>query len=524
MNTKILKNDILDKVEAGFNRAVDLVRETTGPRGGDILIDRVGTPISANDAGTIVRSLVLEDRFENMGVEFARDMISRLKDGRSATLIIAQEILKGGKQMLATGLNGTMMRRGIEVAQDDVVLALKEISKSVTTDHEIESVATVSSESKKYGKIIADVFKEMGTDGNIATEESEFFDVESKITNGFQIDRGYISPWMVTNGERMEADFTDVPILVTDRKIVDAKSIFPIMQKVAKSGKNEMVIFAEDIDGSALEMIIKNRLAGGIKVLGVKLPGYGDMKKESTSDLALLVGATLMTSMTGVSLEEIVLEHLGSAHRVIATKENTLIVNGGGDEDKIEEKINQIKIQISQTTNEFQTEQFKKRIANILGKVAVIYVGADTEALRSHLKLKIDDAVNSTRKAMLNGIIPGGGIGFIKAKSKITRDLSGETPEFVAGYKLVMRALEAPFKQIVKNAGRDDASVMIRDILEKENNYGYDADTDKLVDDIYEAGVIDSLEVAQDGVKLASKEIGLMLKARGGVSSYKEKE
>ncbi len=425
MSTIIKKDEIRDKIKYAIDDVVNLVRITTGPRGGNVLVDQqFGLPIEANDAATIVKSISFKDRFMNMAVEILKDIISRLKDGRSASLIFAQTVYNEGLKMVAVGMNANMMRRGIKAATDDVINALKEISKPIETDEEIMNVASISSESKEYGKIIADTLKELGTDGIITVEESDLFDVEVKMTDGLEFDRGYISPWMVTDPEQMEADCADVPIFITDKKLVDARSLFPLLQKVAKSGKNQIFVIAEDIDGSALEMIIKNKITGGISVIGVKIPGYGDMKKESLADMALVVGATIFNDDVGIKLEDLDLSYLGSAHRVISTKEITTIVGGGGDKDKIKERVNQIKVQMDQTKDGFKIDNFQKRIANIIGKVAVINVGADTETARNHAKLKINDAVAATKKAIKNGVVSGGGVALIKATTVINRDLS----------------------------------------------------------------------------------------------------
>jgi chaperonin GroEL len=533
LSTEITKDQIRDKVQSGIDQVVDLVRVTTGPRGGNVLVDRgFGTPIEANDAATIIKSIILKDKFENMGVEIIKDIIARLKDGRSAAVILAQALLREGNKLIAQGWNGSMMRKGINAAGADIIDALKAVSVPITNDQEIENVASISSESKEYGKLIADTLKKLGNDGIITVEESELFDVDAKITDGLEFDRGYISPWMVTDPEQMVADCTDAPILITDKKLTDARLLFPILQKVSKAGHTHMVIIAEDIDGEALNMIIRSKLTpGGLQVVGIKLPGFGDMKKEMMGDLALVVGATLVNDTLGVTMDKLEINVLGGAHRVLVTKETTTIVDGLGDKEKITERVNQIKIQISQTQDGFKIQNFEKRIANIVGKVAVINVGANTETVRNHTKLKIEDAVAATKKAIKNGIISGGGVALIKAKSQIKRDLLKETPEFVIGYNLVLNVLHEPFKQIVVNATEshrrwydfsDKITPMINRILNSNNNVGFDAENNIQVDDMIQAGVIDSLEIAQDGVKFATEAIGMLLTSRGATLQHKD--
>jgi chaperonin GroEL len=510
-----------DALKRGANKVADAVRVTIGPRGRNVVIDKsYGGPTITNDGATIAKEITLKDKFENMGAEIVREVGNKTNDvagdGTTTAMILTQAMVNEGIRQTAMGVNAMGIRLGIEAAALAVVEILKETAKPIKGEQEIRQVASISAESEEVGKIIAETIKKVGKDGVVTVEESQSFGVESEVVEGMEFDRGYVSPYMITNGERMEAEYSDSMILITDKKISSLNDILPLLEKVARSGKKELVIIAEDIDGEALATFVVNKLRGTFSVLGVKAPGYGDRKKELLGDIAVTVGGTVVSDDLGIKLENIELDSLGRANKVIATKEKTIVVGGKGKKQAIDERVAQLKAQKEQTESKFDVEKLDERIAKLSGGVAVIKVGAATETEMKYLKLKIEDAVNATKAAIEEGVVPGGGAAFIHAAGKLAlKEKNAPSKSFVAeyavGWRIVQKALEAPLRQIAINAGKDDGAVILEKIRNTKGNSGYDALRDVFVEDMLVAGIIDPVKVTRSGVQNAASAAAILL-------------
>lgn len=505
----------------GVDAVADAVKITIGPRGRNAVLDKgYGAPTITNDGVSIAREIVLKDKFENMGAEIVKEVASKTNDnagdGTTTATIIAQAIIQGGVRQTAMGVNAMGIRRGIEAAALAVVDELKKMAKPIKSDEEIVQVANISAESQEVGKIIADTIKKVGKDGVVTVEESQTSGVTSEFVDGLQFDRGYISHYMITDGERMEAEYKDASILVTDKKISSIKEILPLLEKVASTGRKELVIIAEDVDGEALTTFVLNGLRGVFKVLAVKAPGYGDRKKELLQDIATTIGATVVSDEMGTTLEKAELATLGHSQKVIATKDNTIIVGGKGKKSEIEARIVQLKAQKKNTDSKFDIEKLDERIAKLSGGVAIIKVGAASESEMKYLKLKIEDAVNATKAAIDEGIVAGGGVALIKAAEKVSQKLP-KSPngafekEFEVGVNLVLKALEIPLRQIAINAGKDDGAVIVEKVKEGKGMAGYDALTDTFVPDMIAAGIVDPVKVTRSGVENAASAAAILL-------------
>jgi chaperonin GroEL len=423
------------------------------------------------------------------------------------------------------GANAMMVRRGIEAAAKDAVEELKKMAKPVKGKEDVRQVATISAESAELGRAIADIVEKVGKDGVVTVEESQSIGIETDYVEGMEFDKGYVSAYLITNAERMEAEAKDAPILITDKKISTVKDIIPLLEKVAQSGKRELVIIADDVDGEALATFIVNRLKGGFNVLAVKAPGYGDRKKEMLADIAITVGAQVITEDLGLSLEKAELSMLGRANRVVATKDATTIVGGKGKKAEIEKRVAQLRTQASNTDSKFDKEKLEERIAKLSGGVAVIRVGAATETEMKYLKDKIEDAVNATKAAIAEGIVPGGGAALAKVSAKLAKNAEKHThegSEFGVGYGILVSALAAPFKQIVLNAGREDGMVLLAEIS-GGGTKGFNAATDEIVDMI-EAGVIDPVKVTRSGVENAASAAAVLLTTEAAVADIPEEK
>jgi len=537
---KIMAKQILynEKAREALKRGVDAVAEavkiTVGPRGRNVVLDKgYGAPTITNDGVSIAKDITLKDKFENMGAEIVKEVATKTNDiagdGTTTSVILTQAIVAEGVKQAAMGVNAVGIRHGIEAGAAAVVLALKELAKPIKGKDEIAQVATISAESKEIGQIIADTIDKVGKDGVVTVEESQSFGVLAEYVEGLEFDKGYVSPYLITNTERMEAEYRDPLILITDKKISTVKEILPILEKVAGSGKKDLVIIAEDVDGEALSTFIVNKLRGAFNVLAVKAPGYGDRKKEMLEDIAVTVGGVVITEDTGLKLDQVELSMLGRASRVISTKDSTIIVGGKGKKEDIKKRISQLKSQIENANSKFDKEKLEERLAKLSGGVAVIKVGAATETEMKYLKLKIEDAVNATKAAIEEGIVPGGGVALIKAKQKVEAKLpkshlGGFESEFAVGVSIVLKALEMPLRQIAINAGKDDGMVIVEKVKQAKGNAGYDAMKDEMIPDMLLAGIIDPVKVARIGVENAASAAAILLTTEVAIADEPEKE
>ncbi len=530
----LYKEKARNALARGVDAVADAVKITLGPRGRNAVLDKgYGAPTITNDGVSIAKEITLKDKFENMGAEIVKEVASKTNDnagdGTTTATIIAQAIIKEGVKQAAMGVNPMGIRHGIEAAASAVVSELKKMAKPIKSDEEIIQVANIAAESRDVGKIIADTIKKVGKDGVVTVEESQSFGVEAEFVEGLQFDKGYVSPYMITDGERMEAEYKDASILITDKKISSVKEILPLLEKVATTGRKELVIIAEDVDGEALTTFVVNKLRGVFNVLAVKSPGYGDRKKDLLSDIAVTTGGTVISDETGVTLEKADLTSLGHAQKVIATKDDTIIVGGKGKKSDIEARVNQLKTQKKNTDSKFDIEKLDERIAKLMGGVAIIKVGAATESEMKYLKLKIEDAVNATKAAIDEGIVAGGGVALIKAAEKVLAKMpkaeSGNfEKEFEVGVNLVLKALEIPLRQIAINAGKDDGAVIVEKVKEGKGNAGYDALSDKMVPDMILAGIVDPVKVTRSGVENAASAAAILLTTEVAITEEPKEE
>lgn len=533
MAKKILYNEDARKaLKQGVDAVADAVKITLGPRGRNVVLDKgYGTPTITNDGVSIAKEITLKDKFENMGAEIIKEVASKTNDlagdGTTTSVVLTQAIVREGMRHTTMGVNAMGVKLGIEEATRQVVQALKDIAKPIKSDDEIRQVATISAESPEIGAIIADTIKKVGKDGVVTVEEAQTFGVESEVVGGIEFDKGYISPYLITNPERMEAEYEDPAILITDKKISTIKEILPLLEKLAQSGKKELLIIAEDVDGEALSTFIVNKLRGAFNVLAVKAPGYGDRKKEILQDIAVTVGAKVISEEVGIKLDQADISMLGKARKVISTKENTIIVGGKGKKSDIDARVSQLKKQKSQIDSKFDIEKIEERIAKLSGGVAVIKVGAATETEMKYLKLKIEDAVNATKAAIDEGIVSGGGVALVRAAQKVeeaqVKNKEALT-EFQIGFSIVLKALEAPLKHIAINAGKDDGSVIVEKIKTAKGNAGYDALKDEIIPDMLAAGIIDPVKVTRSGVQHAASAAAILLTTEVAVADLPEEK
>ena len=467
-----------------------------------------------------------------MGASIVKEVATKTNDkagdGTTTAVVLTQAIVHEGLKRTALGANAMMVRRGIEAAAKDAVAELKKMAREVKGKTDIRQVAQIAAESEELGKTIADTVEKVGKDGVVTVEESQSLGIESEYVEGMEFDKGYVSAYLVTNPERMEAEVKDVAVLVTDKKISTIKEILPLLEKVAQSGKKELVIIADDVDGEALATLIVNKLRGVFNVLAVKAPGYGDRKKEMLADIATTIGATVITEDLGISLEKAELNQLGRANRIVATKDSTIIVGVKGKKSDIEARVAQLRKQVENTDSKFDREKLEERIAKLTGGVAVIRVGAATETEMKYLKDKIEDAVNATKAAIAEGIVPGGGAALAKVGDKLRKRIDADKhDEYTVGYRILVSALFAPFLQIAHNAGREDAAVLLRDVLRAGGSHGFNAaaeSEDVAIVDMYEAGIIDPVKVTRSGVENAASAAAVLLTTEAAVADIPEEK
>lgn len=513
-------------LKAGIDKAAGAVKVTLGPRGRNVALEKsYGGPTITNDGVSIAKEIALADRFENMGAQIVQEVATKTNDiagdGTTTSVVLLQALVEEGMKHAEAGLSAMGVRQGIEKAAADAVQALKQLSKKIQSDEEIRQVATISAESEELGAIIAETINAVGKDGVVTVEESQSLGIDKEIVEGMEFDRGYVSAYMVTDPSRMEAQMRDPLILITDKKISSVQEILPVLDKVAQAGKREMVIIADDIDGEALTTLVVNRLKGVFNVLAVKAPGYGERKSEMLEDIAIMTGGTVISEKTGGKFEDATLEGMGRAQKIIATKDKTVLVGGKGKKSDIAARAAEIRATIAETKSKFDKETLEKRLAKLVGGVAVIRVGAATETEMKYLKLKIEDAVNATKAAIEEGIVPGGGTALIKVAQKLAEQVEEKkkklSPAEIVGYMILLSALEQPIRQIAINAGVD-AGVVVMKVKEAEGNAGYDALNDRIVKDMLVAGIVDPAKVARTGLERAASAAAILLTTEAAVA------
>ncbi|MBQ8070076.1 MAG: chaperonin GroEL [Bacteroidales bacterium] len=519
--------DVRSKMKEGADALADAVKVTLGPKGRNVVIDKkFGAPQVTKDGVTVAKEVELEDRFANMGAQMVKEVASKTNDlagdGTTTATVLAQAIINVGIKNVTAGANPMDLKKGIDKAVAAVVENLKKNSQEVGDDYsKIEQVGTVSANNDNYiGKLIADAMSKVKKDGVITVEEAKGTDTEVKVVEGMQFDRGYISPYFMTNSDKMEAVLDDPYILVTDKKISAMKDLLPVLEPIAREGRS-LLIIAEDVDGEALTTLVVNRLRGTIKVAAVKAPGFGDRRKEMLQDIAILTGGTVISEERGYTLENADIQMLGKAEKVTITKENTVIVGGAGNKDEIKDRADLIRKQISTTTSDYDREKLQERLGKLAGGVAVLYVGATTEVEMKEKKDRVEDALNATRAAVEEGYLPGGGVAYIRAAEAL-KNLPGENEDETTGIRIVARAIEEPLRQIAENAGVE-GSVIIQKIREGKGDFGYNARTGEFVN-MFEAGIIDPTKVARVALENAASVAGMFLTTECGIVDIPEKE
>lgn len=516
------------KLLNGMSKLVRAVRITLGPKARLVVVDKgFGAPDISDDGVTIAKEFELKDKAENLGVEILKEVAEKTSDkagdGTTTSMILAFAIAKEGLKNVAAGAHPLILKKGIQKGLEKVVEFLKKNSKAVTKKEEIAHVATIAALDEEVGKIIAETISEVGKDGVITVEESKKFGLEKEIVKGLQFDRGYVSPYMVTNLEKMEAVLEDPYILVTDKKISSLNEILPVMEKVVQTGKKDLLIIADEIEGDALATLVVNRIRGVLNGVAVKAPGFGDRKKEMLQDIAIVTGAKLISEELGLKLENITLNQLGGARRVVVEKEKTTIVEGKGKKEEIEARVRQIREEIKKTESEFDREKLQERLAKLAGGVAVIKVGAATEIEQKTKQKKTENALNATRAAIEEGILPGGGVSLLRAQEvldELAKELEGDEK---TGVLILKKALEAPIRQIAENTGFD-ASIVVDAVRKNDNlNFGFNALTEKF-EDLMEAGVIDATKVVRTALENAVSAASMLLTTEAVLAELPEKE
>ena len=506
--------DARNLLKEGVDALTNAVKVTLGPKGRNVVIDKkYGAPQITKDGVSVAKEIELEDRFANMGAQMVKEVASKTADqagdGTTTATVLAQSIIDVGLKNVTAGANPMDLKRGIDKAVVAVITHLKKQSQAVGDDiAKIEQVATISANNdNNIGKLIAEAMNKVKKEGVITVEEAKGTDTEVKVVEGMQFDRGYISAYFMTDGEKMEAVLENPMILITDKKISTMKDLMPVLEPVAQSGR-ALLIIAEDVDGEALSTLVVNRLRGTIKIAAVKAPGFGDRRKEMLEDIAILTGGMVISEEKGLKLDGARLEMLGKAEKITIDKENTTIVNGGGEKQNIENRISQIRKQIETTTSDYDREKLQERLAKLAGGVAVLYVGAATEMEMKEKKDRVDDALHATRAAVEEGIVPGGGVAYIRAIDALAK-LKGDNEDETTGIAIVRRAIEEPLRQIVENAGME-GSVIVQKVKEGKDDFGYNARTDKY-ENLYAAGVIDPTKVTRVALENAASVAGMFL-------------
>lgn len=512
---------------SGMEKVAKTVTATIGPKGRNVIFAKsYGAPQVTNDGVTIAKEIELEDPIENMGAELIKEAASKTNDaagdGTTTATLLTYAMVKEGLREIRSGINAIELKNGMKMAGDIIEAELTKNSKVINTKEEIAQVATISAQDPEVGAIISEAMEKVGKDGVITVEEGQTFGLEVEVTEGMKFDNGYVSPYMVTDAEKMESRIADAHILVTDKKITSLKDLLPVLEQLAGTGKRDLVIIAEDVEGDALAGIILNKLKGVLNVLAIKAPGFGDRKKEMLKDIAVLTGATVITDELGYKLENTSIEHLGRAKTVIAKKDNTTIIGGAGDKSRIDARVKELYAQIDNTKSEYDREKLAERLAKLAGGIAVIKVGAASEVEMKEKKLRIEDALNATKAAVDEGIVAGGGVALLKA-SLALESIKLANKDQEVGAHIVARALSYPVKQIAENAGKEGAIIVDTIRRNADVNYGYDAATDTFVDMI-QTGIIDPKKVARAALENAISIAGMFLTTEALIAPVPKKE
>jgi chaperonin GroEL len=515
------------KMVHGLNILADAVKVTLGPKGRNVVLERsFGSPTVTKDGVSVAKEIELKDKFENMGAQMVKEVASKTSDvagdGTTTATVLAQAIVREGMKYVASGMNPMDLKRGIDKAVSGVTEELKKISKPCSSSKEIAQVGSISANADaNIGKIIADAMDKVGKEGVITVEDGKSLENELDLVEGMQFDRGYLSPYFINNPEKQIAVLEDPYILLHDKKISSIRELLPILEQVAKAGK-PLLIIAEEVEGEALATLVVNNIRGILKTVAVKAPGFGDRRKAMLEDMAILTGGTVISEELGLKLENATLKDLGRAKKVESAKENTTIIDGAGEKKQIEGRVKQIRVQIDEATSDYDKEKLQERVAKLAGGVAVIKVGAATEVEMKEKKARVEDALHATRAAVEEGIVPGGGVAFVRAKQALEGKLKGDNLDQEAGIKIVMRALEEPLRTIVSNAG-EEPSVVLNKVLENKGNYGFNAQTDEY-GDLVQQGVIDPTKVTRTALQNAASVAGLMLTTDAMVAELVEEK
>ncbi|MBB3383119.1 MULTISPECIES: chaperonin GroEL [Rhizobium] len=515
-----------EKMLRGVDILADAVKVTLGPKGRNVVIDKsFGAPRITKDGVSVAKEIELEDKFENMGAQMVREVASKTNDvagdGTTTATVLAQAIVREGAKAVAAGMNPMDLKRGIDLAVAEVVKDLQAKAKKINTSEEVAQVGTISANGEKQiGLDIAEAMQKVGNEGVITVEEAKTAETELEVVEGMQFDRGYLSPYFVTNPEKMIADLEDAFILLHEKKLSNLQAMLPVLEAVVQTGK-PLLIIAEDVEGEALATLVVNKLRGGLKIAAVKAPGFGDRRKAMLEDIAILTGGTVISEDLGIKLESVTLDMLGRSKKVSISKENTTIVDGAGAKSDIEGRVAQIKAQIEETTSDYDREKLQERLAKLAGGVAVIRVGGSTEVEVKEKKDRIDDALNATRAAVQEGIVPGGGIALLRSSTKIT--VKGENQDQEAGVNIVRRALQSLVRQIAENAG-DEASIVVGKVLDKnEDNYGYNAQTSEY-GDMIAMGIVDPVKVVRTALQNAASVASLLITTEAMIAELPKKD
>lgn len=515
-----------EKMLKGVDILADAVKVTLGPKGRNVVIDKsFGAPRITKDGVSVAKEIELEDKFENMGAQLVREVASKTNDiagdGTTTATVLAQAIVREGSKAVAAGMNPMDLKRGIDLAVAEVVKDLQAKAKKINTSEEVAQVGTISANGERQiGLDIAEAMQKVGNEGVITVEEAKTAETELEVVEGMQFDRGYLSPYFVTNPEKMVADLEDAYILLHEKKLSNLQAMLPVLEAVVQTGK-PLVIIAEDVEGEALATLVVNKLRGGLKIAAVKAPGFGDRRKAMLEDIAILTGGTVISEDLGIKLENVTLDMLGKAKKVSISKENTTIVDGSGQKSDIEGRVAQIKAQIEETSSDYDREKLQERLAKLAGGVAVIRVGGSTEVEVKEKKDRIDDALNATRAAVQEGIVPGGGVALLRSSTKIS--VKGENDDQEAGVNIVRRALQALVRQIADNAG-DEASIVVGKVLEKnEDNYGYNAQTSEY-GDMIAMGIVDPVKVVRTALQNAASVASLLITTEAMIAELPKKD
>jgi chaperonin GroEL len=518
--------DARDRMMHGVDKLANAVRVTLGPKGRNVIIEKsFGAPRSTKDGVTVAKEIELDDKFENMGAQMVREVASKTNDaagdGTTTATLLAQAIMREGLKSVAAGMNPMDLKRGIDKAVQQVVEAIRRDAREVSSSGEVAQIGTISANGEKeIGDMIAEAMEKVGNDGVITVEEAKSLETELEVVEGMEFDRGYLSPYFITNSDKMICELDEPYILIHEKKLSNLQAMLPVLESVVQSGK-PLLIIAEDVEGEALATLVVNKLRGGLKVAAVKAPGFGDRRKAMLQDIAVLTGGQVVSEELGIKLENVTIDMLGRAKRISITKDDTTIVDGAGDKEDIQARVQQIRAQIEDTTSDYDREKLQERLAKLAGGVAVIRVGGASEMEVKERKDRVDDALNATRAAVEEGIVAGGGVALLRAVNAIT--IEGDNPDQEAGIKIVRRALQEPIRQIAENAGVE-GSIVVGKVLEKNDpSWGYNAQLDEYCD-LVEAGIIDPAKVVRHALQDAASVAGLMVTTEAGIAEAPKEE